>query len=154
MKSFYAGLIALLFSTNAHAEDIAVCHSPVGKAYYAFDGIVPQNKAGWKDDAVTGGKYTLSRQGKDFDLLYVDATKRVASTRESGGIVQLMRVGQSNFSVLVYYSNSTIEIYSFIKEKSGKETIHIMQSKGGDTPLQKSSVMVGKCEFINFEKLQ
>jgi hypothetical protein len=154
MKSFYACLIALLISSHALAEDIAVCHSPVGKAYYAFDGIVPQNKAGWQDDAVTGGKYTLSRQGKDFDLLYVDATKRVASTRTSGGIVQLMRVGQSNFSVLVYYLNSTIEIYSFIKEKSGRETIHIMQSKGGDTPLQKSSVMVGKCEFINFEKLQ
>ena len=146
--------MATLLTTHALAEDIAVCHSPVGKAYYAFDGIVPQNKAGWQNDAVTGGKYTLSRQGKDFDLLYVDATKRVASTRASGGIVQLMRVGESNFSVLVYYSNSTIEIFSFIKEKSGKHTIHIMQSKGGDALLQKSSIMVGKCEFINFEKIR
>jgi len=146
--------MATLLTTHALSDDIAVCHSPVGKAYYAFDGIVPQNKAGWQDDAITGGKYTLTRQGNDYDLLYVDATKRVVSTRASGGVVQLLRVGTNNFSALVYYSNSTIEIYSFIKEKSGKNTVHVMQSKGGDTPLQKSSIMIGRCEFINFQNLK
>jgi hypothetical protein len=154
MKRTLLGFMAVTFTTTALAEDIAVCHSPVGKAYYAFDGIVPQSKAGWQDDAITGGKYTLTRQGNDYDLLYVDATKRVVSTRASGGVVQLLRVGTNNFSALVYYSNSTIEIYSFIKEKSGKNTVHVMQSKGGDTPLQKSSIMIGRCEFINFQNLK
>ncbi len=153
MRKMVFVALATFISDVAFAEDLAICHSPSGKAYYAYNGIVPKDKAGWQDDAITGGTYTLTRQGKELDLLYVDATKRVASTKAQGGTVQLLRIGEGNFSVLVYYPNSTIEIYSFIKENSGKLTLHIMQSKGGDALLQKSSVMIGKCEVIDFPGL-
>ena len=153
MRGIVFFVLTTFVSSYAFSQDLAICHSPKGKAYYAHNGIVPKDKAGWQDDAITGGTYTLTRQGKEFDLLYVDATKRVASTKAQGGTVQLLRIGENNFSVLVYYPNSTIEIYSFIKDNSGKLTLHIMQSKGGDALLQKSSVMIGKCEVIDFSGL-
>ena len=153
MKCTLSFVFCSLFWGVATAQEVANCHSPKGKAYFAHLGIVPQDKAGWQDDAVTGGAYTLTRQGKELDLLYVDSTKRVASTKAQGGTVQLLRIGERNFSVLVYYPNDTIEIYSFIKENSGKLTLHIMQSKGGNALVQKSSVMIGRCEFIDFTGL-
>jgi len=144
-------LTALLLVLPVYAQDIAVCHSPKGRAYYPTMGMVPIDKSGWKDDGITGGRYTLTKQAKDFDVLYTDSTKRVASSKGNGASVSPLRVGPDNFSIFVYYPNDTIEIYSFMRETTGILSLHVIQSKGGDAPVHKSSILISKCDFINFE---
>ena len=131
-----------------------MCHSPKGRAYYPNLGVVPANKAGWQDDAITGGLYTLTRQDKDFDLLYSDATKRVVSSKGAGANVIPLRIGTNNFTIFVYYNNDTIELYSFMKENNGNLSLHVIQSKGGEAFVQKSSIMIAKCDFIDFTAIK
>jgi len=147
-------MLILLFPTIVFSQEIAVCHSPKGRAYYPNIGVVPANKAGWQDDAISGGRYTLTKQGNDLDILYTDATKRVASSKGSGATVLPLRDGVNNFTILVYYQNDTIELYSFMRENSGALSLHVIQSKGGEALVQKSSIMVAKCDFINFSAIK
>jgi len=149
------GMLVLLFPTIVFSQEIAVCHSPKGRAYYANIGLVRANEAGWRDDEISGGRFTLTKQGNDFDLLYFDiVTKSVVSSKGDGATVVPLRDGVNNFTILVYYPNNTIELYSFMRENSGALSLHLIQSKGGKTLIQKSSIMVAKCDFINFSSIK
>lgn len=150
-KKFVSFLTGVTISFTAHSLDIAACHSPKGKSNFPTMGLVPVDKSGWKDDAITGGRYTLTKQGADFDLLYLDSNKRLASSKGNGATVSLIRMGSDNFSIFVYYPNDTIEIFSFMRETTGALSLHVIQSKGGDAPVHKSSILTARCDFINFE---
>ncbi len=149
----FISLFFLVVSVIGQAQDIAVCHSPKGRAYFANLRIVPANKSGWKDDAIDGGRITLTRQEKDLDVLFTDANKRVASSKNSGATVSLMRISADNFTILVYYPNDTIELYSFMRETSGALSAHAIQSTGGVSLVHKSSIMIYKCDLIDFQSL-
>jgi hypothetical protein len=142
------------FSASAVAQDIANCRSPKGKAFYFNMGIVPKSKAGWDDDGITGGVFTLTRQGDDFDILYLDTTKKLVSSKSSGAVIQPLRIGENNFTLMVYYPNDTIEIYTFAKDLSGLNSLHLMQSKGGSALIHKSAILIAKCDYIRFNSLQ
>ena len=154
MRKVLGILLLCLFANNAIGQEVANCKSPKGKAYYFNMGIVPATKAGWDDDKISGGAFTLTKQGNDFDVLYFDVTKKITSSRASGAVVQPLRIGEKNFTLMVYYANDTIELYTFAIENSGAKTMHLIQSKGGESPIQKSSVLIAECATINFELLK
>lgn len=152
-KKIVSFLAGVTISFAAHSLDIAACHSPKGKSHFPTIALVPVDKSGWKDDAITGGRYTLTKQGAEFDLLYLDSNKRVASSEGNGAAVSLIRMASDNFSIFVYYPNDTIEIFSFMRETTGALSLHAIQSKGGDALVHKSSILIAKCDFINFEAI-
>ncbi len=154
MKKLLVGFL-MVISFNVYAIDIAQCSSPSGKSYFPELGIVPKNKSGWGDDAITGGIVKLTKTGKDeFEITFVDATKRMISSVEDGGIVMMLNRGATSVSFLVIYPGKTAEIYTFLINKSGKsEYIQITSRGGSEVMIAKATLMRGDCEYLNFSKL-
>jgi hypothetical protein len=148
-------LLTLIFSNNLFAVDIANCSNPSGYAYYPELGLFDKKSSGWTKDKISSGvtKVTKNEKG-EYDIVFVDVTKNIISSREDGGGVFLLNQGKSSFSLLVVYQGKTAEIYSFIKNNSGKlEYIHITSRAGDLIPITKSSLMQGECSFIDFSKI-
>ena len=148
-------LIALLGSSAAAATDIASCSNPIGKGYYPETGIVDKEGRGWNDERITGGITKVSLSGKsEFDVLFVDSRSEIISSRQDDGHVLLLNRGENAFSLLVVYPGKTAEVYTFIKDDSGKlEYLHVLSRAGDGVLITKSSVMRGDCSYINFDAL-
>lgn len=147
--TFFAGTI---LSLSAHASDIASCSNPSGKGYYPETGIVKTKDSGWQDEKITGGITKLSRQGSEYDVLFVDVRKEIISARQDGGEVLLLNKGRTALSVLVVYPGKTAEVYTFLKTTSGKlEYIQTLSRAGDSVRITKASVMRGDCDYINFD---
>jgi hypothetical protein len=138
------------------AENIATCSDLRGYANYHHAGLVPKEKSGFQDDKITGSLSTLARLGdNEYDLLFVDVRKTIISTRQSGGIVTLLRKGTREATFLVAYPGSVIELYTFYKDASGTDRYDLLQSKGGDgAPIHKSALMTGTCSILNLNLVQ
>lgn len=151
MKLIIASILLSVVSFATHAQTkIATCSDPKGYAFYPFVDPVPKGKSGWTDDAITGGMATLTKIGaNDYDLLFTDTTKRVVSSKQDGGLIRVFRANSREISAFIIYPN-IIEIYTFWKTKDGQLQYSILQSKGGENPIYKTSAMVGKCDYINF----
>ena len=148
-------LLTLFFSNNLFAVDIANCSNPSGYAYYPDMGLFDKKLSGWTKDKISNGitKATKNQKG-EYDIIFVDVTKNIISSREDGGEVLLLNKGKSSFSLLVVYPGKTAEIYSFIKNNSGLlEYIHITSRAGDLISTVKSTVMQGECSFIDFSKI-
>jgi hypothetical protein len=148
-------LLILIFSRNVFAVDIANCSNPSGYAYYPELGMIDKKMSGWNKDKISNGITKVTRNDKgEYDIVFVDATKNIISSREDGGGVFLLNQGKSSFSILVVYQGKTAEIYSFLKNNSGKlEYLHITSRAGDLIPIAKSSLMQGECSFIDFSKI-
>ncbi|ARO88657.1 hypothetical protein EBAPG3_013245 [Nitrosospira lacus] len=140
-------LPALLF-----AQQVTTCTNPVGHAYFAHKGVLAKEDSEWKIDTVPKGAFTLRKFGKDdFDIIFIDSTKRNHSTAQDGAKVFPLRRNETEAAFLVHYHDSEeSQIYSFFKENSGAARFSVLVSKGGPS-IYKSSVMVGDCTPINFK---
>ena len=142
-------VLTTLSMTSYSQTQIAACENPKGYVFYPHISPIPKNKSGWTQDAITGGKSILARKsdGK-FDILFTDsASKKPISSVDDGGRVVLLRNSSNQISVLINYDSVT-EIYTYWKTDDGQLQYSIVQSKSGTVP--KSAVMVGTCQFINF----
>lgn len=148
-------LLALLFNTAAHAEDIAACSDPTGKGYFPEIGLVTKEDSGWEDEKITGGITKLTKLGENqYDILFVDMRKDIISARDDGGTVIPLNRGENAFSVLVVYPGKTAEVYTFLKSTSGDlEYLHTLSRAGDQVVITKATVMRGTCSYINFEAL-
>jgi hypothetical protein len=148
--------IALLLCcvSAVHAEDIANCQSPSGHVYFTHRGVIGKSDAGWTTDKITSGKFTLTRNSqRKYDLLFVDASKRVTSTVADGGNIVLMRHYADDAAFIIAYAD-TLEIYNFWKDAAGKLQFSMLQNRGSGSAVSKSSVLVGQCEFIKFDLIR
>jgi hypothetical protein len=118
-------------------------------------GYMQKKDSGWTDDAVTGGITTLVKTGKDeFDILFVDSFKRIISSTQDGGMVRMLNRGVNEVSFFVLYPGKTLEVYTFLIDKSGKPEYISVTSRGGiEVSTTKATVMRGDCQFINFNAL-
>lgn len=139
----------------AQAQEIATCRNPEGKVFFHFAGVLGKANAGWGEDKISNGVFTLVRTGKTLDLLYTDTRNKPISVTQEGGNLVLLRHGPDSITVLSHYPNGpTTEIYSFFREKDGRHRFTLLTSKTGDAALTpKSSVMTGICEGIRFDAL-
>ncbi|MBV6670876.1 hypothetical protein KV691_16600 [Xanthomonas euvesicatoria pv. alangii] len=146
--------ISIALSTPTYAAEIASCSNPAGKGYYAETGIITAKDSGWNDERITGGLTKLSKQGDDYDLIYVDVRQEIVSAREEGARIMLLSRGISSLSVMVVYPGKTAEVYTFLKTSSGKlEYIHTLSRAGDEVLITKASVMRGECRYINFDAI-
>ena len=146
-------LVLQASTANAEVKDIAICGEVEGHAYYHNSNIVQRSHAGWVKDKISNGKTVLKQLGpKDFDILVFDASGTIWSATQDGGLIQVMRKSSSEITVLHISKISVIEVYNFYKERDGSLKFDLVQSKGGTLRIHKSSVMTGKCKFINFQE--
>jgi hypothetical protein len=158
-KSIFALVLILLssYSISSYSMEIAECSNPSGKAYYPEIGLITKKDAEWdQNEKITGGIVKLSKIGKNkYDILFVDATKRIISSVEDGGTVLMLSKGEKSVAFLVVYMGKTAEIFTFLTNTSGKsEYIHVTSRAGDDVMITKSSVMRGDCQYINFNALK
>ena len=149
-------VVFLIFSSNSYSVDIAECSNPSGKAYYPETGLVNKSDSGWNNnERITSGLTKLIKTDKDkFDILFVDARKKIISTVEDGGRILKLNRGKDLISFLVVYPSGTAEILTFLINKSGKAEYMDVLSRGGDGVLiTKGSVMRGDCDYINFKDI-
>lgn len=146
-------IILLVTSSSSYSQtQIAACENPKGYVYYPYISPVPKDKSGWIEDKITGGKSVLIKNPSGLDLLFIDSVKKTPiSSVEDGGKVFLLRKTSNQISVLVDYESVT-EIYTYWKTDGGQLQYSILQSKNGmvSGTVSKSGVMVGTCQFINF----
>lgn len=151
MKAASVLACAVLSVSGANAAELASCREPAGRAYFHFGGLLKKSDSGWQDDKITGGAFTLTQSGDSFDLLFVDWRKKPISSAQSGALVRVLRRGPGFMTLLVYYPDAATEIYSFFKEKDGSHRFALLQEKHSeDTPVPKSSLMVGACDPFQF----
>lgn len=152
MKNIAAIFALLAASGTAFSQDLATCSAPAGYAYFPLRGLLTAKDAGWETDKISAGVFTLRKVGdSDYDILYVDATKRVYSTKSDGGAVRLLRSGENEMAFISFYPGSTIEIYTFLRDNAGASQVGILTSKGGDGLVQyKQSAMIAACSGITF----
>lgn len=152
MRTF---ITAMLIGTCglAFGQEVATCIAPAGKAFYHFAGNLTKDQAGWRDDTISKGVFTLNRVGKDaFDVLFIDGFGKPISSTVDGGLVRLLGRSANSITVLVYYPKGTTEIYSFFKEKDGRNRFSLLQNRSGDeVTFPKSSLMVGDCAAISLQ---
>lgn len=150
-KILFFVLFVTSFSSYSQTQ-IAACENPKGYVYYPHISPVPKDKSGWIEDKITGGKSILVKTPSGLDLMFTDSVKKTPlSSVEDGGKVVLLRKSMNQISVLVNYEHVT-EIYTYWRTDGGQLQYSIIQSKNGmvSGTLSKSGVMVGTCQFINF----
>lgn len=146
-------MAGLLLSGTCVAADVAQCSNPSGKAYYPYLGLVEKKLSGWTDDKIPNGITTLQKTSDNqYDLLFVDVSKRIISATQDGGKVHLYSKGKNNVSFLVLYPGNTVEVYTFLVNNDGKPEYTYVSSRGGyDVLFPKATVMRGDCQFVNFD---
>lgn len=145
----------LLLPGMVSASSIAQCSSPKGYSYYPEIGHIGQDSAGWKEDQISQGKVTLIKDsdGK-FDILFIDASETITSSRSDGGTVAMVSRGKSSASFVVLYPGKTVETYTFLETTSRNLEFIMVTSRAGDSVVfTKATVMAGKCSFIDFGNL-
>lgn len=90
----FVAAIMLLVTSMADAVfggEIATCGRSSGYGYYPKAGLTANNAPRkWVEDAISGGKFTLTQTSeKEFDLLITDTSGRVFSAKQDGGVVVL-----------------------------------------------------------------
>ncbi len=148
--------IALFVLSNlqvAQATELATCSSLKGHSYYPNVALNPE-KGGWTPDGITGGVTTLKQLAdNEFDILYIDVTKSIRSSKQEGALIRLLRKGASDMTFLVFYPGNSVEIYTFTQERSGKKTLTVLTNKGGDLAmLHRSSLMAADCDSLSLIK--
>ena len=152
MKNLTAVLALLALSSTAFSQELATCREPAGYAFFPQRGLITTKAAGWEKDRISQGLFTLRKMGEaEYDILYVDATTQVHSAKADGAVVKLLRNGENEMAFILFYPGSTIEIYTFWRDKPGRNQLGILTSRGGDGMVQyKQSVMVANCSAITF----
>ena len=145
----------LLASFAAQATDIASCSDPQGHAYFPEGGLIGKKDSGWSEDKISGGITKLVKLSEgEYDILFVDATKDIISSKGDGATIIPLNRGESAFSVLVVYPGKTAEVYTFLRDASGVLEYLQTTSRAGDSVLiAKASVMRGTCSYINFDAI-
>lgn len=144
---------AIMINGVASAQEIATCRNPVGTAFRHFNGLQDKGTAGWSEEKISNGVFTLMRKPDGtLDMLYVDTRQKPISMSQDGGTIRVLRIGSDQISLLVYYEDASTEIYSFFTEKDGRSRFTLMTSRVGPKALfPKSGVMVGDCTPIRFD---
>lgn len=142
-------IFSFLFIETANAEVIASCSNLKGHAYYPHQDIISEKDSGWKQDEVSPSVIELHKEGAEYDITYLDSTKKSSSTikHDKAKIISLYN-GKDDFSLLVQYPSGGTDIYRFFKESNETTKFALMSAR---TQISKNSLMIGDCSYIKFE---
>jgi len=148
MKRAHLALVALFMLVGlvspSFSETLTVsCGSSDGYAYYFEGGLVQSEKAGFTEDAISDGKYSLTLSGDGSgDVLFVDATGDLKSATAQGARVIVMPFENGSANWLVLYDDGTLEVYSF---SGASQTLLSYRNTVGNDMIAKNSLMESTC---------
>ena len=142
VKLFFLITTTFLITNNSYSETFLTCDSPKGKGYYYKGPLISKKLAGWGDDGISKGSFSLIKNKEKFDILYKDTSGKLVSSTADGGLVVLLGNNMKNYSFLVSYPNVTAELFTFnIKNKK----LAYSQHKYGSAIMDKSVLFVANC---------
>lgn len=135
------------------AQTIASCGGVEGYSYYHYQGLNTKKDSGFFKDKISGGMTTIQRMPDgSFDILIVDARKKIISMVQDGGKVVLLRKGTKDATFMLFFPGNSIDLFTLWTDSDERSRYDMISSKGGNSALiHKSSVMSGYCEKINFQ---
>src|SRR6185436_11253926 len=82
-----SGLFLTIASTAALGANIATCGESAGYGFYPKAGLAAaaQGSGKWINDVISGGRFSLTENEGEFDILVTDAMGRVFSSKQEGG---------------------------------------------------------------------
>lgn len=143
--TLFVGLVALNVSA-VHANIVTVCGASQGYAYFFPGGLVPEAKSGWSKDGITDGRFMLIQDGKEFDLVFTDATKGTKSAKAEGATIILIG-GSGPFVILESYSKAegpSVFVYTFHIDQSGSGNVVWTNTKVNGL-VNKSAIYQASC---------
>jgi hypothetical protein len=120
-------VILLLFPFLAFGQVITSCGASKGYSYFFEGGIVPKDKSGWSEDAISKGQMilVLEENGKEVNIYYKDA-QTTKSAKEDGGKVHLMYIDDNLQTIIIlvnYPGNGVIEHFMFRLDGKGNGSV-------------------------------
>lgn len=97
---------------------IASCGESDGYDFWITNKLF--DKGGWEKSQIQGGKIYLVKNNNEFDLKFVDASGVSKSARLQGGNLVTVENNQKNITIIVVYSGTGTEVYSFTLDDAGK----------------------------------
>jgi hypothetical protein len=124
----------MVFALGAHAREwrhVTTCGEMQGVAYFFPGGAVPKEEAGW-DDMLSDGTTYLVTDGKEYDVLYKDASGQRRSARSHDGAKVVALPGRMTLRLLIISdSEPRLEQYTFQLDERGKGTVILSQQHEG-----------------------
>jgi len=145
-------VLVSLISFSAHASDIAICGASEGYSYYPKIGLgaADANAGEWSEDRISNGRFTATlAEDKSFDIIVLDATGGVFSSRAVGAVVELVGKTDETLTLLVIYPGKTIETYTFLRNADGQAEVMWTVNKFG-TLIPKAASYQAACSFLAF----
>ena len=88
---------------------------------------------------------------KEFDLLITDASGRVFSAKQDGGVVLPIGIVDEAISLVVTYPATTVtETYTFFRNADGKAEVIWTANKGGGAPIMSVTAYRADCSYFGF----
>ena len=143
-----AGLFLTIASTAAHGANIADCGASAGYGYFPKAGhaAAAPDSGKWISDAISGGRFSLTENDGEFDLLVTDAMGRVFSSKQEGAKVTLVGSSYNSVTVVVAYP-LLVETYTFLRNGDGQAEAIWTTNKWG-TPIPKVAAFRAACSFF------
>ena len=145
MVAIGVALVLVSLAVSVRAETITRCGASLGYGYYFVGRFVPQNKAGWDEDAVSkGGFLLIVDAGDEPDIITTDVAG-TRSSRADGALITFIPGTKSGFKmVLLVYPTGVVEHFLFQLDRAGNGSVAWGTVRGAGM-LQKSSLFVAKC---------
>ncbi len=143
----------LIFTNEVSAKSqpvtFATCGPLEGWSFYHYSGMMKKEQAGWQKDSIKKGKFSFKFLGdRKFDILIQDAAGTLFSLVQDGGTVIPLRFTKDNVALVHGSGDGVVEIYNVFRESDGTVKMSLMQNKGGSVLIQKSSVLIGNCDYL------
>ena len=145
MKHIITVLLLLVFAVPSWAESFSItCGAMSGYSHYLAGGYVPANKSGFTDDAISGGKFTLSvSDDGEGDVLALDASGTLKSAKAQGGTITVTPAGKGGLNWIILYSDGVIEVYGL---HFASNTLTQYRNTVGNENVAKAALMTASCQ--------
>jgi hypothetical protein len=140
-------------SARSQTVTFATCGPLEGWSFYHYSGVMKKERAGWQKDSIKKGKFSFKFLGdQKFDILIEDATGKLFSLSQDGGTVIPIRFKKDNIALVHGSVRGVVEIYNVFRESGGTVKMSLMQNKGEGVLIQKSSLLIGNCDYLEIPK--
>jgi len=143
-----SGLFLTIASTAALGANIAICGESAGYGFYPKAGLAAaaQGSGKWINDVISGGRFSLTENEGEFDILVTDAMGRVFSSKQEGAKVIVVGSSDKSLTVVVAYP-LLVETYTFLRNGDGQAEAIWTTNKWG-TPIPKVAAFRAACSFF------
>jgi hypothetical protein len=139
--------ISFILNPRLKRQLLAEASQIVGKA--AATAFIPKldfQPGKWTNDTISGGRFSLTENDGDFDLLVADSLGRIFSSKQEGAKIIVMNSSDKSLTVLVAYPK-LVETYTFLRNEDGQAEAIWTTNKWG-TPIPKVAAFRAACSFF------